>query len=691
MSNNKNQRPLFVRILAGILAGLLILSTIIIAIEMIFDASAETAEEISELESLAFSSTRTSEEFYIAVSLKYGSSMKASYGVFSPFGFAVGEADVQKDSRRFDPVWLCDENSIVVAIDSNLNISSTFECTETENTDETHVGGYNVEVVIDPDYVSPIPEDSSASPVTESTETCTWDCLNDLSDAYIETYRHVFRAYINGEKTIRIGAFATYTEASVAAGAISATLEGFKVSVASPSAEGAMILNEDCSTIIFEYSKSDRILAVCARQYEGEERTYSCIDSNKIYDGAMCFRRMTYSDTHGLLLSNLVALQQYIEGVIPAEVYTSWPLETLKAFGVAANTFVIDNIGYRMKTDYTDVRASSSDQNYGGREGVTTKVVQAAEYACKWAIAYTDASGKTSIITCAYSSSNGGTTIDSKYAWNASVGPYIASHLTMWEDYYNGAGAYGFWTREVTPTELCTQLKASGVKLTGTKVTNVSYETTGDSSYVYSITFTDDNGTSATVTKTQKVMGAFGGWCHSANFVIAQGTLDYSYDDVLSNRIISLTDTYSGELNVKTSNGSFPVLTSLFNFLTGQGKADNDTSNALYVKTADGNAILVDQNEIPVTSFPDETGKYTYVSDFGDFLVVSELQHYDVSWTASSPENYLIAGKGFGHGVGMSQYGARHLGSAGATADQIIRAYFLETHLVDFNEWRRTH
>jgi len=43
---------------------------------------------------------------------------------------------------------------------------------------------------------------------------------------------------------------------------------------------------------------------------------------------------------------------------------------------------------------------------------------------------------------------------------------------------------------------------------------------------------------------------------------------------------------------------------------------------------------------------------------------------------ASVPAGFTITGAGFGHGVGMSQYGAQGMGLDGFTASQILTYYF---------------
>lgn len=44
--------------------------------------------------------------------------------------------------------------------------------------------------------------------------------------------------------------------------------------------------------------------------------------------------------------------------------------------------------------------------------------------------------------------------------------------------------------------------------------------------------------------------------------------------------------------------------------------------------------------------------------------------------TTVAPESFTIGGRGFGHGVGMSQYGAREMASQGYTAGQVLRHYY---------------
>ncbi|MBQ3792060.1 MAG: hypothetical protein II797_03040, partial [Clostridia bacterium] len=49
-----------------------------------------------------------------------------------------------------------------------------------------------------------------------------------------------------------------------------------------------------------------------------------------------------------------------------------------------------------------------------------------------------------------------------------------------------------------------------------------------------------------------------------------------------------------------------------------------------------------------------------------------EKKRYD----ASSSANFVFVGKGYGHGVGISQYGAKCLGDFGYSCEEILKMYF---------------
>jgi len=83
---------------------------------------------------------------------------------------------------------------------------------------------------------------------------------------------------------------------------------------------------------------------------------------NTCYRGTMHLR---VSSRGGVLLLNVVELEDYLRGVVPAEVPALWPPEAVKAQAVAARTYAVQRASVRKNAPY-DVTADVSDQVYLG-------------------------------------------------------------------------------------------------------------------------------------------------------------------------------------------------------------------------------------------------------------------------------------------------------------------------------------
>ncbi len=658
--SNRNKREsrkkLAVRLVAGIMAMLMLIGVVYMAIAFSVGASA------LPLESYEFSTEKTSDDFRLAVGIRYGSSAFPLHTITSPYGFVFGEAEITRTEHNFTPVYSVTETDIAAVVDTNLTVGYE-SCEIAKSESETDIGGYHVELSL------------SSSNI--------WNNLSDLTDIFIGDYSHVFPAYINGDKTIRVGAFPNYSEAEAAAAAIGSMLDGFSVSVASPSSSGVCYLNSDYDTIIFEYSGGEGFCSgVAAVQKENTDYSYLYYSrTSYLYDGIFCFKRYLSDGSEGLSMINLVGMQEYVEGVLPYEISSTWPLECLKAFSIMVRSFAMSNLNRHFSAYGFDICSSSCCQVYQGRRLVDQNVIDAVAATKNQILIYGN-----EIVNAAYSSSQGGYTVASQYVWGGTLG-YMINQPTPWEDYSDVRN--GLWTAEITAKELATQFKNAGYSsIKGKEIVDFTFQTSDDSPYIYSFTGIDEKGNSATATRSSKVKSLFGSFVKSANFKIAKGELTYVYTDVIENRIVNLNGTYNGEISVYTSNGIEKADVSLLNFFTDIGKALEDASSALFAKTQDGTAVLTASDiDIPVSTMPDADGYYTIVSNFGDFLVVSEVRDIIETVKASDPDNYVIAGMGYGHGVGASQYGTLHLAKAGATYDQIVRAYYTGTEIVNIKDY----
>jgi stage II sporulation protein D len=120
----------------------------------------------------------------------------------------------------------------------------------------------------------------------------------------------------------------------------------------------------------------------------------------------------------GLLLINHVDLEEYVKGVVPAEVSTAWHPEMLKVQAVAARTYALYQHMLSSTRDY-DVVAGIQDQVYRGRQGIDTRVMEAVESTRGLVVTYQGAP-----IYAAFSSTAAGVTEDAMIVWSKDL-PYL--------------------------------------------------------------------------------------------------------------------------------------------------------------------------------------------------------------------------------------------------------------------------
>ncbi|MDE3050973.1 MAG: SpoIID/LytB domain-containing protein, partial [Nitrospirota bacterium] len=92
----------------------------------------------------------------------------------------------------------------------------------------------------------------------------------------------------------------------------------------------------------------------------------------------------------GFLVINRVDLEEYVKGVVPAEVSSTWHPEMLKAQAVAARTYALYQQMLSATRDY-DVAATVQDQVYRGKQGIDAGILRAVEDTRGLVVTYEDA------------------------------------------------------------------------------------------------------------------------------------------------------------------------------------------------------------------------------------------------------------------------------------------------------------
>ena len=118
---------------------------------------------------------------------------------------------------------------------------------------------------------------------------------------------------------------------------------------------------------------------------------------------------------------NVLPMEDYLKGVVPAEMPAYWGLEALKAQAIAARTYAVAHLG---GADF-DLRASELDQAYSGLTDQRAESNAAVDGTRGQVLRY-----QGQPITAFYMASDGGHTVSSEYRfvqWNH--GPVLRSHL----------------------------------------------------------------------------------------------------------------------------------------------------------------------------------------------------------------------------------------------------------------------
>jgi len=130
--------------------------------------------------------------------------------------------------------------------------------------------------------------------------------------------------------------------------------------------------------------------------------------------------RVTVKRQNGKLTAiNEVGLEDYVKGVVPAEMNPSWAFEALKAQAIAARTYTLYRIRQNGKRDF-DVAASTKDQVYKGRAGADGPAGRAADETRGQILVFQDEP-----ILAAYFSTSAGPTEDALNVWPNVDLPYL--------------------------------------------------------------------------------------------------------------------------------------------------------------------------------------------------------------------------------------------------------------------------
>jgi stage II sporulation protein D len=168
-----------------------------------------------------------------------------------------------------------------------------------------------------------------------------------------------------------------------------------------------------------------------------------------VWDGARyrgSVRFVARGDT--VLVVNVVDMESYLRGVVPAEMQANWPLEALRAQAVAARTYTMVNLDAGAPYD---VCATSDCQVYRGIGIEHARTDQAIADTAGQVLTFGGAYARTY-----YHSDSGGVVASSAEVWGMSI-PYLSAFRDVASD-----GPHARWDARLDPSSVGAQLAAAG-------------------------------------------------------------------------------------------------------------------------------------------------------------------------------------------------------------------------------------
>ena len=439
--------------------------------------------------------------------------------------------------------------------------------------------------------------------------------------ARADGYTGGFVRYDGSGFRVMVGSYSTEGDASAAAS--SRGITGYTVD--GGTSNTVTVVETGTSHILFEFDGggTGRCLGVQPKS-SGHAQTWF---RGRIYYGGFQYERVTGGD---LTVVNVVPIEDYVKGVIPYEMSASWPHEALKVQACCARTYAMYQYGNR-KHDGFDICNSTCCQVYYGTDSANHNSDTAVEETAGEYITY---NGK--LCETYYSASNGGASESSANVWGGELG-YLQGVLDPYEkDIADFAGNY-HWSVYYTNESLSERLASRGYISWGDSVTALQISRYSDVGNVIGITVYYE---AASGTHRELTINGGSRVCSLLN-------------------TDSIRFTINGEARPDGSGGGDTV------YVNDGSAMDGELSEA-FAAGSDGTSVLGSGTVYALTG----DGSVSAVSASGSSGSGggSGSIHYG---------EYNIVGTGWGHNVGMSQWGAYSQAKYyDRTYDQIIKFYY---------------
>lgn len=348
-----------------------------------------------------------------------------------------------------------------------------------------------------------------------------------------------------------------------------------------------------------------------------------------------------------LLAVNIVGLDHYLMGVVPKEMSPSWNMEALMAQSIVARNYVITNMN-KHRSEGFNICNTTSCQVYGGMSAETQRTNAAVMQTSGMMMYYGGY-----LVEGYFHSSSGGRTESSANAWGGWK-PYLLGT----DDPFSLGSPHDLWVVQMSGDEIRQQLARSGVNVG--EVTALTISKISENGRVLEMVVHGSGGSH--IIKKDKIRKTLGSnKFKSTFFTIANPA-------VVGGAVRPKTAD-KNESQISTLKNMEPLEKVFGNLSIVLDKQVAAKESAREPAKAPEKVELKKQKTAfsPPTSQPvPPTAQYK-----PQYLPQPIMQNFTVTGN-----QFVFYGRGYGHGVGMSQYGAKSMGERGYNHQTILQYYF---------------
>lgn len=380
------------------------------------------------------------------------------------------------------------------------------------------------------------------------------------------------------------------------------------------------IIYDDFDRIIV-YDDSDNIMFAYKNNYDiffssfdSELDMRSVLIDGKKYRGIIGFYII---EDYKLVTVNRLDIESYLYGVVPNEISPSWFEEAIKAQAIAARTYAVSHISSNTNYGYHMVD-NQNNQVYGGYESEYENSNKAVDDTAGKMIYYDD-----NLINAYFHSTSGGKTENSENVWTYSL-PYAKGV----DDEYSNISPYTTWIKDADQQYIIDNLVEDGY----------------DVNKIYDIRITKKSENN-----------------RALEVLIETDNEEIFFEKESIRRVLGYSFLLSTWFDVESNNKKAFI------------SVNKDNTEQVTENLEDTKVIVKDD-------YYDNLYGKNMISAKGIYQIDSEavscIGNKSIEETTTYPYEFYFDGRGWGHGIGMSQYGAKQMAIEGFTHEEILKHYY---------------